>query len=91
MPRVPSPAAAHIGGLIAEQRTRLGLTQDQLAARSDIDSSNIRAYENGRAMPNLHSLMRIAGALDVEVAALLAGLELGMFPVAESDGRRRSG
>lgn len=90
MPRVPSPAAAHIGGLIAKQRTRRGMTQDQLAAASGIDSSNIRAYEGGRAMPNLFSLLRIATALDAEVASLMAGLELEMFPVPENDARRRS-
>lgn len=90
MPRVPSPAAAHIGGLIAGERTRLALTQDALAAASGIDSSNIRAYENGRALPNLHSLLRIADALGIEVSALLDGLTLEMFPVSPNDGRRRA-
>jgi transcriptional regulator with XRE-family HTH domain len=91
VPRVASPAAAHIGGLIAAERTRLALTQDELAAASGIDSSNIRAYENGRALPNLHSLLRIADALGVEAAVLLTGLKLEMFPIPETDGRRRSG
>jgi transcriptional regulator with XRE-family HTH domain len=68
---------------------RIAMTQDQLAAASGIDSSNIRAYEGGRAMPNLHSLLRIADALGVEVSALLAGVTLEMFPVSPSDGRRR--
>jgi transcriptional regulator with XRE-family HTH domain len=66
------------------------LTQDELAAASGIDSSNIRAYENGRALPNLHSLLRIAGALGIEVSALLDGLTLEMFPVSPNDGRRRA-
>lgn len=91
MPRVPSAAAAHIGGLIAAQRTQLGLTQDQLAAESGIDSSNIRAYENGRAMPNLYSLLRIADALGTQPAALLDGLALEMFPAPPADGRPRAG
>jgi len=55
------------------------MTQDQLAAGSGIDSSNIRAYENGRNMPNLYSLMRLAQALSVEPGELLIGLTLEMF------------
>ena len=89
MPRVPSPAAAHIGALVTDERLRLGMTQDQLAAGSGIDSSNIRAYEAGRAMPSIHSLLRIADALDTTPAKLLEGLQLAMFPVAADDGRRR--
>lgn len=44
---------------------RRGLTQDQVTVASDIDSSNVRAYETGRAMPSIQSLVRIAEALDV--------------------------
>jgi transcriptional regulator with XRE-family HTH domain len=60
-----------------------------LAASSGIDSSNIRAYEGGRAMPSIHSLLRIAIALDAEPAALLKGLKLDHFETSEHDGRRR--
>lgn len=66
------------------------MTQDELAAASGIDSSNIRAYENGRALPNLHTLVRIAGALDSEPGELLSGLAPEMFPPASADGRRHS-
>ncbi|WP_168200343.1 helix-turn-helix domain-containing protein [Protaetiibacter larvae] len=90
MPRVPSAAAAHIGGLIGAQRLQAGLTQDQLAAVSGIDSSNIRAYENGRAMPSIHSLVRLATAVGVEPGSLLDGVTPEMFPMAPQDGRRRA-
>jgi transcriptional regulator with XRE-family HTH domain len=89
MPRVASAAAAHIGQVIAEQRRRLAMTQDELAAGSGIDSSNIRAYENGRAMPSLHSLVRIAAALNVDPGALIQGLTSELFAVSVVDGRRR--
>ncbi|MDM4762464.1 helix-turn-helix transcriptional regulator [Galbitalea sp. SE-J8] len=62
----------------------------QLAAATDIDSSNIRAYEGGRGMPNVHSLVRIAAALGVEPGDLLEGLDLAMFIPRAQDGRRRS-
>lgn len=66
------------------------MTQDQLAAATDIDSSNVRAYEGGRAMPSIQSLTRIAEALAIEPGALLDGLRSEMFPAATADGRRRS-
>lgn len=58
------------------------LTQDQLAVRAGIDSSNIRSYEGGRAMPSIHTLMRIADALDADPASLLEGLTLEHFTTA---------
>ena len=90
MPRVPSDAAAHVGRQIVEIRRRLALTQDDLASASGIDSSNIRAFENGRAMPSIHTLIRLAVALNVQPAELLAGLTPELFADADNDGRRRS-
>ena len=89
MPSVPSNAAAYIGGRIADARREGGWTQDEVAAKSGIDSSNIRKYENGRAMPNIHSLVRIAEALGIEPGRLLTGIRSEMFAVAANDGRRR--
>jgi transcriptional regulator with XRE-family HTH domain len=70
-------------------RQAKGMTQDQVAVASDIDSSNIRAYESGRAMPNIQSLVRIAAALDVEPGELLEGLSPELFTRPGDDGRRR--
>lgn len=55
------------------------MTQDQLAAATGIDSSNVRAYESGRAMPSILSLTRIAEALGIEAGTLLDGLRAEMF------------
>ncbi|HEY5222975.1 MAG TPA: helix-turn-helix transcriptional regulator [Microbacteriaceae bacterium] len=89
MPRVASDAAAHIGRRIADRRQSLGMTQDQVAVISEIDSSNVRAYESGRAMPSIQSLVRIAIALGVEPGELLRGLTLELFSAPAEDGRRR--
>ena len=88
MSRVTSDAAAHIGRLIAERRRQIAITQDRLAAGSGIDLSNIRAYENGRAMPSIHSLVRMAVALGIDPGALLDGLTLALF-TGKADDRRR--
>ena len=79
MPRTASAAAAHIGQRIVGSRQKIALTQDELAAISGIDSSNIRAYENGRAMPSVHSLVRIASALGLEPGVLLEGVTPELF------------
>lgn len=89
MPRVSSAAASHIGALIAQLRKRQGMTQDQVAVLSGIDSSNVRAYESGRSTPNIQSLVRIAAALGVQPGELLDGLEPDMFSARDDDGRRR--
>ncbi len=91
MPRVPSDAAAHIGRRVSAYRMQAGLTQDQLAANTGIDSSNIRAYESGRAMPSIHSLVRIADGLGIPPGDLLDGLTLELFGAPGPDRRRRAG
>jgi len=91
VPRVATDAAAKIGRNIAELRQAVSLTQDQVAAATGIDSSNIRAYENGRAMPNIQSLLRIASALGAEPSDLLENVTLEMFGHRSHDGRRRAG
>ncbi|WP_416339588.1 helix-turn-helix domain-containing protein [Propionicimonas sp.] len=87
--RVPSAAAAHIGARITERRLQRGLTQDEVAVRASIDSSNVRAYESGRAMPSIHSLVRIATALEVAPGDLLEGISLDQFPVSSAVPRHR--
>lgn len=79
MPRVPSPAAAHIGMRIRAAREGAGKSSDDLGSATGIDSSNIRSYESGRAMPSIHSLLRIALALGVSPSDLLDGLTLDQF------------
>jgi len=58
---------------------RQSMTQDQLAVASDIDSSNIRSYESGRAMMYVRSLVRIATALGVLPGDLIDGVTPEMF------------
>lgn len=91
MPRVPSPAAARIGELISDARKHRGITQDELAVLTQIDSSNIRGYEKGRALMGIPTLIRIADALKVDPGSLLDGVTPEMFNVLPTDGRRRAG
>ena len=47
------------------------LSQRQLAARMNVPRTYISKIENGKAMPTLSSLDRLARALDVDISALL--------------------
>lgn len=91
MPRTPSAAAAHIGARIAAHRKGRGLTQDQLAVLSDIDSSNIRSYESGRSMLSILTLLRLSDALKTTPGDLLDGVTTDMFSTEAKPRTRRAG
>lgn len=57
---------------------------------SDIDSSNIRSYESGRAMLSVQTLVRIAEALKTEPGDFLDGLTSEMFAGAAAPKKRAS-
>lgn len=83
MARTPSAAAVHVGATIKELRQKRGLSQDDLASKTKIDSSNIRSYESGRALIGLQSLVKVATVLKVQPGSLLKRLELSMFEKTE--------
>ena len=53
-------------------RVRAGLSQEALAVDADIDRSYVGRIERGVENPTVETLDRIAGALDVSAADLLA-------------------
>lgn len=79
MARTSSAASVHLGSALRDRRQQRGLTVDQLAAASGIDSSNVRSYENGRAMMNVGTLVRLAETLETDPGALLSGVTSSMF------------
>ena len=48
--------------LIAEMRSRRGLTQAELARAAGMTRSVVNAYERGRRQPSVDALARLAGA-----------------------------
>jgi transcriptional regulator with XRE-family HTH domain len=83
---VPEPVSAPIalvpaqpeqqGGLqvataVRDLRHVRNLSQRQLAARMNVPRTYISKIENGKAMPTLSSLDRLARALQVDISALL--------------------
>ena len=72
---VPPPAAVESGPQVAaavrDLRHVRNLSQRQLAARMNVPRTYISKIENGKAMPTLSSLDRLAKALQVDISALL--------------------
>ena len=70
------PQAEQEGGLqvanaVRDLRHVRNLSQRQLAARMNVPRTYISKIENGKAMPTLSSLDRLAKALQVDISALL--------------------
>jgi len=64
--------ATDIGSRIKQARMQAGLTQTELAERTGIKRPNIVRIESGKHRPSLDTVEKIAGALNVTVATLVA-------------------
>ncbi len=73
---VGKAVAARVGTNIREVRTKLGLTQAQLAA-PEFSISYISAIERGKIRPSLKALSILAKRLDVPLTFLLEGSPAG--------------
>jgi len=61
----------HVAGQVREMRRMRHLSQRQLAGRMKVPRTYISKIENGKAIPTLGSLQRLADALEVEVRQLV--------------------
>jgi len=72
---MPVPASTEAGlqvaGQVREIRRARHLSQRQLAGRMQVPRTYISKIENGKAIPTLGSLERLATALEVEVSQLV--------------------
>jgi len=59
---------------IVTERKRQGITQEKLAALSDIDRTHMGLIEQGRRKPTLSTLYKIAKTLDISLERLFIGL-----------------
>lgn len=63
-----------LGSRIREKRKALGLTQEALAARAEIDRSYIGGVERGERNLTFTMLCEVCSALECDVAALTKNL-----------------
>ncbi len=74
---VPQPTAEpkndtlQVASAVRDLRRVRNLSQRQLAGRMNVPRTYISKIENGKAMPTLSSLDRLARALQVDISALL--------------------
>lgn len=60
-----------LGKRVLEIRTRLGLTQEELAFRCNMHASHIGFLERGERNPSLETLSRLARGLEIPLHELL--------------------
>lgn len=60
---------------LAHYREQADLTQEELAGRAEIHRTQIGALLGGDQLPRLDTLIKLAGALEIAPADLLAGIE----------------
>jgi transcriptional regulator with XRE-family HTH domain len=64
--------ASDLGGKLKDLRTRIGLSQKDLADKIDVTPSFISQLENNQISPSLYSFLQICRALGVNPAQVLA-------------------
>ena len=69
--RAPGNRSSKVAVRLREIRNARHLSQRQLAARLDVPRTYISKIENGRAMPTLSSLQRLAAALAVPMCEMV--------------------
>ena len=74
MPVPRSKAADLFGRRVREARIALGMSQEDISNLADMHVTNYGRIERGEANSELHTIVRIATALNVDPAILMAGL-----------------
>lgn len=70
-PDAPQAEGIQVASAVRDLRRVRNLSQRQLATRMNVPRTYISKIENGKAMPTLSSLDRLARALQVDISALL--------------------
>ena len=68
--------AAAFGAAVRSARTTRGIAQEALALLSKIERSHVGKIERGEHMPTLSAVLKIARALEMSGAELIAAAEL---------------
>lgn len=69
------PLIESLGVEIKARRLELGLSQEELAGRSELDRPYITLIEAGRKQPTISVLYRLAKALELTLGALCERVE----------------
>lgn len=67
--------ARHFGRNLFRRRRWAGYSQEEVSKRTGLHRTEVGLLEAGRRTPRIDTLMKLAGALEVEPGILLAGIE----------------
>jgi transcriptional regulator with XRE-family HTH domain len=67
-----SPDHGTLGRAIEQLRERRGLTQEQLADIADVHPTHLGGIERGVGNPSYSTLLKLVGALETRIGALVA-------------------
>lgn len=66
----PAPAIA-FGKAVRERRLQIGISQEELASRAQVERSHMGKIERGEHMPNFVLILRLANALQISPGTLI--------------------
>ena len=69
--KTDDPVMGDLGTNLREARTRLKLTQEQVAERSGVHATEVSRIEAGKRDPKVSTLQRLAAAVEVPPGRLL--------------------
>lgn len=65
-----------LGYLVKQRRTALGISQEELGLRANLDRTYISGVERGVRNPSVTALVGLASGLGIKVSNLLDNLEI---------------
>jgi XRE family transcriptional regulator, regulator of sulfur utilization len=79
--------SGRFGQAVRQLRERRGWSQEELAARAELNRSYLGEIERGAAMPSLATVAKLAGALEISLADLMSHCEAASPAILETAGR----
>jgi transcriptional regulator with XRE-family HTH domain len=73
-----------LGKVILQRRKDLGLSQEQLAKRSNVDRAFLSAVERGKRQPSFGTVSKVASGLDIRYSQLIKLCEGGLEMMANA-------
>jgi len=67
--------AEQFGANLRRHRRIARLSQEQTAVRASLHRTEVGLLENGRRVPRIDTVMKLAAALEIGVASLMEGIE----------------
>jgi len=60
-----------LGKVILQRRKEMGLSQEELAKRSNVDRAFLSAVERGKRQPSFGTVSKVASGLDIRYSQLI--------------------